>query len=74
MKSIRPLLVVPFMMLMISCGWEDRQNRRTCVRYSSGELGHREAMDRLGIGDTGPGMKVEESAEQIEDFCARYKN
>ena len=74
MKSIRPLLVVPFIMLMISCGWEDRQNRRTCVRYSSGELGHREAMDRLGIADTGPGMKVEESAEQIEDFCARYKN
>ena len=74
MKSIRPLLVVPFMMLMISCGWEDRQNSRTCVRYSSGELGHREAMYRLGIADTGPGMKVEESAEKIEDFCARYKN
>ena len=31
-------------------------------------------MDRLGIADTGPGVKVEESAEQIEDFCARYKN
>ena len=31
-------------------------------------------MDRLGIADTGPGVKVEESAEQIEDFCTRYKN